>query len=113
MEIRRTLRVVLKLVTCTVGGVVSWLALSVFAPTVYESAIEGAVPVKSWHCAVFGLVAGIGWAVGYKTKWGNIIAAALLGGSISIGFQLLGHAEVSWLAYVALSLLIAVVFWFL
>ena len=90
-----------------------WLALSVLAPTVYESAIEGAVLVKSWHSAAFGLVAGIGWAVGYKTRWGNVIAAALLGGSISIGVQLLGHTDVSWLAYVVLSLFILAVFWML
>lgn len=110
MEIRKALRVVLKLIACTVGGVVAWLALSVFAPTVYKNAIEGAVLVKVWHCAVFGLVAGIGWAVGYKTKKGGYTSAALLGWSISIGFQLLGHAGASWLAYVVLSMFILAFF---
>ncbi len=70
MGIRRGLRVILKLITCTVGGVVAWLALSVFAPAVYKNAIEGFVHVKVWHCAAFGLDAGIGWAVGYKKRWG-------------------------------------------
>lgn len=110
MEIHRILRVILKLITCTIGGVVGWLALSMFAPTVYKNAIEGFVHVKAWHCAAFGLVAGIGWAVGYKTKWGRYISAALMGWSIAIGFQLLGLADAPWPVYLVLSLLILAVF---
>lgn len=106
MEIRKALRVVLKLIACTVGGVMGWLALSVLAPTVYESAIEGAVLVKSWHSAAFGLVAGIGWAIGYKTGWGSIISAVLLGWSIAIGFQLLRYADAPWPGYLVFVLLI-------
>ena len=106
MEIRRALRVVLKLIACTVGGVAAWLALSVFAPAVYKNAIEGAVLVKAWHCAAFGLVAGIGWAIGYKTGWGSIISAVLLGWSIAIGFQLLKYADAPLPGYLVFFLLI-------
>ena len=110
MEIHRSLQVILRLITCTVGGVATWLALSTFAPTIYKNATEGFVHVKAWHCAVFSLVAGIGWAVGYKTKWGRYISAALMGWSIAIGFQLLGLADAPWPVYLVLSLLILAVF---
>ena len=106
MEIRKALRVVLKLIACTVGGVVAWLALSVFAPAVNKNAIEGAVLVKAWHCAAFGLFAGIGWAIGYKTGWGSIISAVLLGWSIAIGFQLLRYADAPLPGYLVFFLLI-------
>ena len=110
MEIHKALRAIPKLITCTVGGVAAWLALSTFAPTLYENAIGGFVYVKVWHCAAFGLAAGIGWTIGYKTKWGRYISAALMGWSIAIGFQLLGLADAPWPVYLVLSLLILAVF---
>ena len=104
MEIRRILQVILKLMTCTVGGMAAWLALSTFAPTLYDKAIEAAVLVKAWHCAAFGLVAGIGWAIGYKKTWGILILCALQGWAIGIGFQLLRYAKSPWLGYPILFL---------
>ncbi len=106
MEIRNALRVVLKLIACTVGGVVAWLALSVFAPAVYKNAIEGAVLVKVWHCAVFGLVAGIGWAIGYKKTWGTYILIALLAWANGVGFQLWRYADAPLPGYLLVFLLI-------
>ena len=80
MEIHTGIRSILRLMTCTVGGYAAWMALSVFrAPTVYKNAIEGAVLVNVWHCTAFDLATGIGWIIGYKTKWGKFIASALLG----------------------------------
>lgn len=106
MEISRALRVVLKLITCTVAGLVGWLALSVLAPTVYKNAIEGAVLVKAWHSAVYGLVAGIGWAIGYKKTLGTYILIALQAWAIGVGFQLLRRADAPWPGYLVFVLLI-------
>ena len=113
MEIRRRLQVILKLITCTVGGVAAWLALSTFAPKVYESAIERYVPVSVWCCAAFGLVAGIGWAVGFKSSRGIPITSGLIGWSVGVGFLLLRSARVSWIACVVLLFFIAALSWFL
>ena len=113
MEIRRILQVILKLMTCTVGGMAAWLALSTIAPKVYESAIERYVPVSVWYCAAFGLVAGIGWAVGFKSSWGFTITSGLIGWSVGVVFLLLRSAGVSWIACVALLFSIAAVSWIL
>lgn len=113
MEIRRSLQVILKLMTCTVGGVAAWLALSTFAPKVYESAIERYVPVSVWYCAAFGLVAGIGWAVGFNSSRGFTITSGLIGWSVGVGFLFLRSAGVSRIACVALLFSIAAVSWIL
>ena len=113
MVIRKSLQVILKLITCTVGGVAAWFALSMFAPEVYESAIERYVPVSVWYCAAFGLVAGIGWAVGFKSSRGFTITSGLIGWSVGVVFLLLRSAGVSWIACVALLLSPAAVSWIL
>ena len=104
---------ILKLITCTVGGVAAWLALSTFAPKVYESAIERYAPVTVWYCAAFGLVAGIGWAVGFKSSRGITITSGIIGGSVGVGFMLLRSVGVSWIASVVLLFSIATVSWLL
>lgn len=113
MEIRKALHVILKLIACSLGGVAAWVALSTFAPKVYESAIERYVPVSVWYCAAFGLVAGIGWAVGFKSSRGFTITSGLIGWSVGVGFLLLRSAGVSWIACVVLLFFIAAVSWFL
>ncbi|MDE0299854.1 MAG: hypothetical protein OXN17_14565 [Candidatus Poribacteria bacterium] len=113
MVIGKSLQVILKLITCTVGGVAAWLALSTFAPKLYESAIERYVPASVWYCAAFGLVAGIGWAIGFKSSRGIPITSGLIGWSVGIGFLLLRSARVSWIECVVLLFSIAAAFWFL
>ena len=113
MGIRKALHVILKLIACTLGGVAAWVALSTFAPKVYESAIERYVPVSVWYCAASGLVAGIGWAIGFKSSRGIPITSGLIGWSVGIGFLLLRSARVSWLACIVLLFFIAAVSWFL
>ena len=113
MGIRKALHVILKLIACTLGGVAAWVALSTFAPKVYESAIERYVPVSVWYCAAFGLVAGIGWAIGFKSRQGKTLKCALFGWSVGVGFLFLRSAGVSWIACVALLFSIAAVSWIL
>ena len=109
MGIRKGLQVILKLITCTVGGVAAWLALSTLAPKAYESAIERYVPVSVWYCAAFGLVAGIGWAVGRKSSRGITMTSGIIGWSVGVGFLLLRSAGVSRIACVVLLFSIAAV----